>query len=239
MIEGVDCASPINAATAKALHAAGKRFACRYLSTPGNPKNLEAAEAAALTSAGLETVTVFETTGSRALDGSNAGHADALAASAQAAALGGHNVPIYFAVDFDAQPNQLPAVVAYIKGAADAIGHDRVGVYGGLAVIRAVATAKACKYMWQTLAWSGGVWDKRAQLQQYQNGQTVAGLSVDLDRATTTDYGQWTPPKPRPRWSVVVDGKTVAHTNHPKLWEAGHPLRYRKHDSIWFHKPKT
>jgi hypothetical protein len=240
MLEGIDCASPINAGTAKALKSAGKHFACRYLSTPGNPKNLEAKEAAVLTTAGLATVTVFETTGSRALDGANAGHADALAASAQAAALGGHDVPIYFAVDFDAQPAQLPAVVAYIKGAADAIGAARVGVYGGLHVIKACADAKACHFLWQTYAWSGTptVWDKRAQLHQYENGKTVAGLSVDLDRALTADYGQWAPPKPRPRWSVVVDGKTVAHTNHPKLWEAAHPRRYRKHSSIWMHRPK-
>ena len=44
---------------------------------------------------------------------------------------------------------------------------------------------------WQTYAWSAGQWDNRAQIQQYRNDQLIGGVSVDFDRATADDFGQW------------------------------------------------
>lgn len=175
------------------LKAAGIKFVFRYLSTPGNPKNLTKAEAKALLAAGIEIGLVFETTANRALSGAAAGKADAKSAAAQAAALG---VPattaIYFAVDTGAAGSELKAVVAYIRAAAAVLGAARTGVYGGLGAVKACLDAKVCKFAWQTYAWSGTptVWDMRAQVRQVANGQKIGGHSVDLDEALAS-FGAW------------------------------------------------
>lgn len=207
-----------------AIKATGADFVARYLSTPGNPKNLTKTEAVALRKAGLDIVLVFEIEADRALGGYKRGRADAKSARAQADAVGApKTAAIYLAVDFDMQPSQAARVVSYIKGAASVLTPARTGVYGGRAAVKACLDAKACKYGWQTYAWSGGVWDPRAHLCQYENGVTVAGLSVDLNRAVKADYGQWkavTPrkpaapkpspePKPSPSPSPPVSGPTV------------------------------
>ncbi|HEY2936734.1 MAG TPA: glycoside hydrolase domain-containing protein [Gaiellaceae bacterium] len=169
---------------------AGVTFVCRYLSTRGNPKNITAAEASALHKAGIDIVLVFETTRGRAVDGRPAGLADAQAARAQAREAGLPAAPIYFAVDFDATPTQQEPINAYLAAAASMLGHDRTGVYGGYHVIRRALNANVCKYAWQTYAWSGGQWEPRAQLQQYRNGQRLAGIKVDFNHATSDDFGQ-------------------------------------------------
>lgn len=207
---GVDYACPSPAPAA--LKKAGVRFVCRYLSTPGNPKNLTAAEARKLRAAGIDIVLVFETTGGRALDGHAAGVADARAAREQASACGAPaDQPVYFAVDFDPAEPQLPTVISYINGAASVLGRDATGVYGGWQAVHACLNAKVCRYAWQTYAWSGGVWDPRAQLRQTLNAQSCAGIAVDHDLAVADDFGQWAAaaaPKPaaKPQPPVVITG---------------------------------
>lgn len=231
MIEGVDCASSVTADAAAGLKAAGRGFVCRYVSTIGNPKNLTAAEARRLKAAGLDVVVVFETTADRALAGRPAGVADAKAALAQAVACGmPSGRPIFFAVDFDVSSGQKARVISYIAGAASVLGKHGTGVYGGLGAVKAVLDAAVCSFAWQTYAWSGGVWDRRAQLQQYENGQTLAGLSVDFDRAVSIDYGQWGVPPARRKiigytLSVIdAQGRRVdINTRTPTLWLARHP----------------
>lgn len=234
-IFGIDLASPV--ANPEAVKSAGVHFVCRYVSTPGNPKNLSKAEAAGLKSAGLDIVVVFETTAQRALGGHADGIADAHSAQTQSLACGApSHAPIYFAVDFDAAAaGDRDRVRAYMSGAASVLGKDHTGVYGGLAAVKAVLDDGICKYAWQTYAWSGGVWDKRAQIQQYENGKTLAGHSVDYDRAMVTNYGQWDPPR-------RIIGYTVAYTDnagkhhsqkikHPARWMLRHP-RAKKNGAI-------
>lgn len=189
MPEGIDYAFSKPSVTA--LHDLGVTFVCRYLSHSSS-KNLTAAEARALSSAGIWIVVVWETTAKRALDGRTAGATDAGDALAQAQGCGmPDGRPIYFAVDWDASVSQQAAINAYLDGAASVLGRDRVGIYGGRGpVSRALAAGKA-RWAWQTYAWSGGKWAAGAQLQQYSNGHTVDGADCDYDRATTTDYGQW------------------------------------------------
>lgn len=176
------------------LRDAGVDFVCRYVSTPGNPKNVTAAEVAGLHANGIAVVLVFETTAERALDGYTAGRADAQAAAAQALAVGLGGAPIYFAVDFDMQPAQLPGVDRYFLGAQRELGYKRTGVYGGHSVVKAQLDAGNCKYAWQTYAWSNSEWDPRAHLEQYRNGVGFCGIDVDFDRATKRDYGQTNAP---------------------------------------------
>ena len=190
-LEGCDY---VSGPTPAQLKAAGKHFVCRYLSTPGNPKNLTRAEATRLHAAGIAIVLVFETTGNRALSGRAMGRQDGNSARAQARALGCPDaVPIYFAVDFDPVGAEIPKVVSYIHGAADALGVSGAGVYGGIDACKACAAATACHWFWQTYAWSGGKWFSGNHIEQYQNGAKIAGHNVDLDRAVKAAYGQWSP----------------------------------------------
>jgi hypothetical protein len=190
VIEGCDYSySP---PTPAQLVGAGKRFALRYVSSPGHAKNLTRDEADALTAAGIDIGIVFELTASRALGSRATGQYDAASARSQVITLGGptDGGVIYFAVDFDAQPDQMATVLAYGEGWADVLGRDRCGPYGSYRVTKAFLDA-GFAYGFQTYAWSGGLWEPRAQLQQYRNGQPLGSGTVDYDRATVADYGQW------------------------------------------------
>ncbi|MFB4314790.1 DUF1906 domain-containing protein [Actinomadura sp. 21ATH] len=167
-------------------------FVCRYLSHDTTGKNLTRDEAAKLSAAGIALVVVWETTARRALSGRAGGVADARHAARQAGEAGmPDGRPIYFAVDFDAQPHHQETVDAYLDGAAEVLGRDRVGVYAGYGPAKRVLDAGKAAWAWQTHAWSGGKWDERAHIQQYSNGHEIDGVAVDHDRATRDDYGQW------------------------------------------------
>jgi hypothetical protein len=176
-----------------ALAAAGMKFAARYVSTPGNPKNISLAEATDLAAHGVSTVLVWETTANRAAAGRTAGIADAHDAVAQATAAGmPDNRPLYFAVDWDADS----AIVApYFRGVASVIGLARTGVYGGYKVVKYMLDYQLAAWAWQTAAWSQGKQDPRAHIYQPATGVHINGVACDNDTATVTDYGQWMPGK--------------------------------------------
>ncbi|RSN68384.1 glycoside hydrolase domain-containing protein [Actinomadura sp. WAC 06369] len=174
------------------LKSAGADFACRYVSHDRTGKNLTRAEAEALSAAGIRLVVVWETSAARALDGRDAGAADARAAAARAADCGmPGDRPIYFAVDFDASADQQPEIDAYFDGVASVLGRGRTGMYGGYGPVSRAFDAGKIAYGWQTHAWSDGRWDGRAQLRQYSSGHTLSNVSVDYNRAVADDYGQW------------------------------------------------
>lgn len=173
-----------------ALAAAGMKFAARYLSHTDS-KNISLAEATDLAAHGVSTVVVWETTANRAGAGRTAGIADAHDALAQATAAGmPSGRPVYFAVDWDADP---ATVDGYFQGVASVLGTARTGVYGGYRVVRHLLDAGLAKWAWQTAAWSGGRWDPRAVIRQPATGLRINGISCDRDTATATDYGQWMP----------------------------------------------
>ncbi|MFD0688918.1 glycoside hydrolase domain-containing protein [Actinomadura fibrosa] len=205
-----------------ALRRAGAKFACRYLSHDTTGKNLTRAEAEELSGAGIWLVVVWESGASRALDGRDAGKADAEDAAAQAASLGmPSDRPIYFAVDFDASAAQQSAINAYLDGAASVLGRDRVGLYAGYGPIDRAFDAGKIAYGWQTYAWSDGRWDSRAQLQQYSNDHEINGVGVDYDRAMDSDYGQWrvgVSPEGDDMPEYVSVGTETAQELAPKAW---------------------
>lgn len=202
------------------------KFAARYLS-PFASKNITADEAKGLRAAGIAIVFVWESSAKRAEDGKAAGVSDAKAAVSQLKEIGApEDQPVYFAVDYDTTVG--PHITAYFQGVASVIGKDRTGVYGGYKVVKGCFDAKLVTWGWQTYAWSGGKWDDRAQIQQYSNDHTIGRGSVDYNRATTDNYGQWPPagkssttagkpskpsgaPKPSPALSVdgLFGRKTV------------------------------
>jgi hypothetical protein len=190
-----------------ALAAAGVRFAARYLSH-NREKNLTHAEAADLAAHGVACVVVWETTAQRASDGRAAGVTDAREAAAQAAACGmSPSRPVYFAVDYDADP---AAVAPYFQGVASVIGVQRTGGYGGYRVIKYLLDHGLITWAWQTVAWSAGRWDPRAHIRQAASTIRIAGVSCDHDTAYQTDYGQWMPGQEDDMPLTAADHKAIA-----------------------------
>ncbi len=156
MKRGIDCASPVSARAAEILKAEGFEFVCRYLLPPSYSKALSWAEAEILHAAGLEILLVWETTAARMRGGAAAGREDGARAYARARELGvPDNAILYFAADFDAQPEDMSALRAYLAAAWDQTGPYEVGVYGSYRVIEAMKTSVA-EGFWQCVAWSGG-----------------------------------------------------------------------------------
>lgn len=174
--------------TVSQIRATGAVGVVRYFS-PDATKNLHPSEVADYLAAGWGTATVFESTAGRATAGRAAGYADARLAEQQRAACG---LPAdhvhHFAVDSDVS---WPSVQAYFTGAADAIGLDRVGTYGGYSVVEG-AHGYGVRHLWQTVAWSAGRISSHAAL--YQSGGTVLGGDADINHVLLPDWGQY----PRP-----------------------------------------
>ncbi|NRF91513.1 DUF1906 domain-containing protein [Paenibacillus frigoriresistens] len=195
MIKGFDCATPLTAKTAAAFALDGYSFAARYL-VPSGWKALTRSEAELINQAGIDIVSVFETTADRALGGRVAGLADG-ATAVQVARSVGQPVGscIYFAVDFEATTAQMQTVIEYIKAASEATPEYTTGVYGSYAVIEAISQTGACSRFWQTRAWSYGKKSAAANIYQYDCGPqglglTINGIGVDLNEGYGNE-GLW------------------------------------------------
>jgi hypothetical protein len=170
-------------------------FVARYLFFPiVGGKGITLGEATAIRAAGLGLVVVYESYAGRAKEGPVAGVADGKTALAWARSIGfPDSRPLYFAVDFSPTTVELVFVDAYLKGVASVIGAARVGVYGSYAVVEHCQATSTARWFWQTYAWSAGKVSPHTHLLQYLNGQTVAGVSVDLNESRQLDFGAWMP----------------------------------------------
>jgi hypothetical protein len=182
---GVDCAVPLTGATARALAAAGYLFAARYLVPPAYAwKRLTRAEADEITAAGLQIVSVFETTANRPAGGAVNGEADGAAALKEAQLIGQPpGSAIYFACDYDASSKDYDAIEAYLWAAAAEIEEYVIGVYGSYAVVEEMARRIPGIRVWQTYAWSRGKKSAKANIWQYKNDVREAGHPVDLNES--------------------------------------------------------
>lgn len=182
-----------------ALKAANCSVVSRYVTRLDWPKSLQRTEADELRAAGMPIMCNFESTADRMKGGAAAGQADAAEALQHMAVLGAPaGVTVWFSADWDVQPGEVPAVLAYLQAAAGVLGSkSRVGLYGGL---RAVAAAADAGYrIWQTVAWSGGRWDPRAAARQTGAEQTVGGVRVDVNEIENlAALGAWGGPAPAP-----------------------------------------
>lgn len=168
---------------------AGYAGVLRYLSHDTTGKTISAAEAVSIRQAGLGLGLVFEDKSTEALEGSDAGTADAQFALSLANSIGfPSDRPIYFAVDTQAADAQLAAVDAYFTGVKSVLG-ARSGIYGDYTVVAHYASL-GYTWLWQTLAWSHGAVDNNAQL--YQNGASAFSGSCDVDIVQKADWGGWT-----------------------------------------------
>lgn len=201
-----------------AIKAAGFQFVVRYIPYPGNGgKGLERPELDDLRANGIAVAMVYESWAARALDGREAGKQDARTSQQQLERVGlDPNMPVYFAVDFDARPDQQNLIDEYLRGAAEVLGAGRVGVYAGYHVIKRCKENGTAAYLWQTYAWSGGNVHPDIHLYQYLNGQNVNG-AVDFNENKKADFGQEgshpLPPAPQPTPGdstyTVVSGDTL------------------------------
>ncbi|MCC3374750.1 DUF1906 domain-containing protein [Cohnella sp. REN36] len=192
MTQGIDCSSPLTEQTATAIAKAGYKFAARYLVPDTYAwKRLTPSEAQAITAAGMQIVSVFETSANRPEGGAPAGQSDGTAAYKEARSIGQPlGSTIYFAVDYDASPSDFNAIEAYLRAASAQIPGYQTGVYGSYAVIEEMAKRKACRNFWQTYAWSRGKTSESANIYQYQNNVQVVGVTVDLNRSFGNE-GWW------------------------------------------------
>jgi hypothetical protein len=208
------------------LRGVGVTFAARYFARSADSKRLSADEAKRLSAAGIDIVTVWETTTTRAEGGSAAGADDGARAVQEAHDVGQpRGSGIYAAVDEDTTVG--PHITGYFQAFTKAC-HDagyRSGVYGSYVVVEECRSRGLCDLGWQTYAWSGGRVSSHAQLYQYSNGHYVSGLGgeCDFDHSLADDFGQWrlggSPPPPPPplgHLPLRVDGdfgpQTVAAT---------------------------
>lgn len=184
MGKGLDYTVQTTPEIAKAFVDAGIAFVCRYLvPVKYKWKRLTKDEAEIISRAGLNIVSVFESTASRASGGTAAGKADGITALAEAKIVGQpEGSAIYFAVDYDAKANDHKAIEEYLKAAAKELMGYHVGVYGSYSVCLTMFNL-GIKYLWQTYAWSGGKFTDHANIYQYKNGQTVADVTVDLNNS--------------------------------------------------------
>jgi Domain of unknown function (DUF1906)/Cutinase len=176
---------------------AGYGFVVRYLSDGGASlpgKLLTPDEANDLRANGIQIVSNWETTASWMLGGYQAGVEAARQALEQVLRCGGRrDRPIYFSADWDAAPAEQAAIDDCLRGCASVIGAENVGVYAGRHVVRRCLDNGTAKWAWQTYAWSGGVWEPRANIRQRNDlgHANVNGVQCDINEAVTADYGQW------------------------------------------------
>jgi peptidoglycan hydrolase-like protein with peptidoglycan-binding domain len=167
----------------------------RYISTaPGtqpNPKDLTRPEASLLHQAGLSIGLVWETYAKRAGAGQAAGKADVASAERQANLLGyPKNCPIFYAVDYDANPDSVALYFAGVKAAAK--GLHPVGVYGSARVVEAIHAA-GVPYVWQACAWSNGRVSDSAHLYQRMSATVVDKIPASDENLLCRPLPLWAP----------------------------------------------
>lgn len=181
-----------------ALNADGITFVCRYLFPASmGVKGLTLAEAQTISNAGISIVCNYENYPDGMLGGAAQGKTDAnivltQLSSCQVPANMSPLRPVYFSADWQEAPSQTSSILAYLTAAAGVLrpnGYD-VGVYGDYDVVKAVLDA-GFKWAWQTLGWSSGRWDPRAQIRQVAV-DSYNGSNADTDTSMTVDFGQWT-----------------------------------------------
>jgi hypothetical protein len=182
-----------------ALQAAGITTIGRYLNRldPGEEKVIKPAEANAIAATGLRLFLIFEIGGRPS--GGTQGDLDGRWSARYMPTVGAPaGAAVYYAVDYDAQADDLPAILAAFEtfhAAVVAAGY-RVGVYGSGDVCTAVTAAGFATLPMLSCSsdWSGSqsyaASRKWALLQHIP--QTLCGIDCDPDVANG-DFGDFVP----------------------------------------------
>lgn len=182
----------------------------RYVGQGSPPHNITKAEAEVLSNAGIDVFIFFEYGANQALGGRAQAIRDVAVFEQDRALIGmPTSRPCYFAADFDV-PDYAPSLPNDPAHALEKLGpvgqyweyiHQQLGAqsgaYGGYWLIKRLFDAGLITWGCQTIAWSGGQWEARAQLRQ--TGQTLLGNEMDVDVPERSDFGQWNlKPAPTP-----------------------------------------
>jgi len=232
----VDCTDVAAAAAAK-----GVRFIARYL------KNLSLAEARAISAAGLQIVSIWETTAQRALAGAAAGDRDGAMAHDMAAALDQpQGSAICATADFDLRPgrrhaDQMASVLAYFLAFKASAAPAKLMVYASGEVCQAALDRGLADYTWVcNNRWTGSpefIHSGRATIMQDVGDYRSLDLGIDIDSdvALTDDFGGWslaaepvpvpTPVPVAPRSGDAEAFVRAFQADHPPLVVDGDPGR--------------
>ena len=168
------------------------QFAGRYYKH--SDSCLQRAEAEALSRAGIWIVSIWETNptypryftrGQGQLDGT---HSLGMAIDAGQP----QGTAIYYTVDYDASPSDLPQIEEYFRGIADQNSPYCVGVYGSGLVCQHVRAAGLAEVSWLAapLEWQGSEYADW-NIRQTAVNRTLCSVSVDLDVSKGNGRG-WT-----------------------------------------------
>lgn len=197
MAKGIDTPSNCWQKT-DCLRSAGIAFVGRYYNVNNPGKNLTRTEAGVLIGAGLTVVAVWENGFPTRPDyfTSGQGQQDARRAIACASAVGQpQGSAIYFAVDYDASPEDISGpVVKYFDAVSEIFDSAErtyeAGAYGSGAVLSALHEEGLIGWLWlaQSLGWSGSKDFEGWDIKQGGEGQ-LCGMDVDTDEAEPSFCG--------------------------------------------------
>lgn len=191
MTKGID-SNTVLTGYAASLVAAGIQFAGRYYKSIAN--GLSRSEAEVLSKSGIWIVSICEIGYptqpgyfSQAMGQANGHHSVGMAIDAGQP----EGTAIYYTVDYDAPPEDLPRIEAYFRGVAEARHGYVVGVYGSGLVCSHIRQLGLAEKSWLAapLGWRGSQysgWDIR----QTTNDTILCGVRVDLDESKG-DAGGW------------------------------------------------
>lgn len=172
---------------------AGLTNAMLYITDPG-PGNKGCTQALwdDYTRHGISIGFVWENGPDAVRKGYTQGYTDAQRAQHNLNALRGpsNQRPLYAAIDFDIQPDEYHFAAAYFTGWSKVLGRARSGAYGHFDILNYLNQQKLIQKKWQTYAWSNGKVLSQLDVLQYDNGETVGGGTVDLDRFYSSNWGQ-------------------------------------------------
>ena len=191
------------------IKAAGKQFVGEYIGTADNYGYLRPADVVALTSQGLQIVSIFERTPTSAsyFTLANADYDATVAIAAAIKAGQPSGSAIYFTVDFD--PGSISASLSAIDGYFQEIRKDfnqyfnahpgityDIGVYAPGNVLPTIMSDASVSASYSWVAEPFGYPYSSANLAQVQdstgaNPILIGGIDVDLDVAYTANFGQW------------------------------------------------
>ena len=174
------------------LKASGRDFIGRYLPVEGAMwRRVTTPELDAATATGLDYFFWFENSATlRALDGFDAGAADAQEALSALASLDlPATTPVYYTVDMNLGDGSR--IDAYFQGIKSVVPVSQVGVYGNYTAVDWVYQHGLATYFCQTNAWSDPRgWHPQAQMHQDVTQHMIGGVYVDRLSVTAADFGQ-------------------------------------------------
>jgi hypothetical protein len=175
------------------IKAAGVKVVLRYFGSAAW-KCATKAECAALKKAGIDVAAIYETTADMMLKGgATAGIAAAKTVRTAIENAGGPHTPfVWFACDTDT--SNYAAVNTWLKGAAQVLGANKVGIYGSGAVVASALKSGYATKGWiaQSTGWRGYK-NRPAGLALLQGFKAYGDLGFDYDAndMLMDDIGQW------------------------------------------------